>query len=291
MMGCTKYSGLLIVLTFLVGCASLPTLPVPTEQQPATELLPQPVETVYAIGSQDVLRIDVYGEPDLSLRVVVSPDGSFSYPLLGQISASARTILQLQEEMQKGLSAYLVSPQVRISIEEVKSQQVLVMGEVKAPGTYPLSKVTTLLETLGKAGGPTVEASHIAIVLPASARAGNATETALRSHPDSIQVDIRRLFTGDLTLNVPIHAGDTIYVASAPSFYVLGEVARPGRYRLEPDTTVAKAISVAGGMSRFAGKTRMKVQRIVNGHREEFRASMMDILLAGDILIIPESVF
>jgi polysaccharide export outer membrane protein len=80
-------------------------------------------------------------------------------------------------------------------------------------------------------------------------------------------------------------------VPRAAFYYVNGEVNRPGRYRLERDTTVAKALTVAGGLTRFAAQTRRKVQRVVAGEWEEFRVRDTDLLQAEDVLIIPQSIF
>jgi polysaccharide export outer membrane protein len=94
-----------------------------------------------------------------------------------------------------------------------------------------------------------------------------------------------------MTQNIQIYSGDTVYVPTAGFFYVLGEVIHPGRYKLEHDTTVAKAMSVAGGPTRFAAQNHMKIQRLVEGQRKEFRVQMTALLRANDVLIIPESFF
>ena len=107
----------------------------------------------------------------------------------------------------------------------------------------------------------------------------------------SIRVDLGKLLAGDMTQNVQIYSGDTVYVPMASFFYVLGEVEHPGRYKLEQDTTIAKAVSVASGTTRFAAQSRMKVQRLVDGQRKEFHVGMTDLLQANDILIIPQSFF
>lgn len=285
------YVWVLTVAIWLVSCSSLPSLPPVLERSTTEELLTQPMQSVHTIGPQDVLQVNIYGEPDLSMRVVVSEDGSYSYPLIGQVKASGLTVRQLEEEMKATLASYLVSPQVSVALVEIRSQQVTVMGEVKAPGTYSFSTPSNLLGILGKAGGPTIEAGDEILVVRVRAHANGYHGTNSQAGSTSIQVSTKGLLTGDTTQNVPIYAGDTIYVRPGGFFYVLGEVQRSGRYRLESDTTVAKALSVAGGSTRFAAMSRLKVQRIIQGKRQEFRVQMTDVLQENDILIVPESVF
>jgi protein involved in polysaccharide export with SLBB domain len=82
-----------------------------------------------------------------------------------------------------------------------------------------------------------------------------------------------------------VQGGDTVYVTPASYFYVSGEVLRPGRYRLERHTTVAKALAIAGGLSRFAAQRRLQVRRVVSGKPQDFHARMTDLLQSEDVLI------
>jgi polysaccharide export outer membrane protein len=255
------------------------------------ESAPQQIPPAYTIGPKDILSITVYDHQDLTKRVEVAADGSFSYPLVGEIQAANLSVRQLEKRIAEALSEYMVGPQVSVTVEQIQSQQVRVVGEVKGPGIYALRPASTLLETLGDARGPTVDAGLEVIVVRAHTQENDQRDRVGQDRTRSLHVDLGKLLAGDMTQNIEIYSGDTVYVPTAGFFYVLGEVARPGRYKLENDTTVAKAMSVAGGPTRFATQNRMKIQRLVEGQRKEFRVQMTDLLQTNDVLIIPESFF
>jgi polysaccharide export outer membrane protein len=236
----------------------------------------------------------VYGHQDLSTQVTIAADGGFSYPLLGRVQAAGVTPQVLERQLTQALTEFIVNPQVSVTVRQFQSQRVYVVGEVKAPGTYVLKHTSTLLELLTGAGGPTSEAGwEVLIVRGAAARqsAAAAGGQSPAETPPPIRIDLERLLAGEVPQPVHISDGDTIYVPRVGFYYVNGEVNRPGRYRLERDTTVAKALTVAGGLTRFATKTRLKVQRMVAGERQEFYARDTDLLQAEDVLIVPQSVF
>jgi polysaccharide export outer membrane protein len=106
-----------------------------------------------------------------------------------------------------------------------------------------------------------------------------------------MRVDLAQLMAGELPHPVQVFSGDTIYIPRAAFYYVSGEVNRPGRYRLERDTTIAKAVTVAGGLTRFAAKSKLRVQRLIAGERKEFQGELNDILQSEDILVVPQSAF
>jgi polysaccharide export outer membrane protein len=275
----------------LGGCSSLPTLPPVAELPSLPESTPQQTPPAYTIGAKDILSITVYDHQDLTKRVEVAADGSFSYPLVGEIQAAKLSARQLEKRLAEALSEYIVAPQVSVTVEQIQSQQVRVVGEVKAPGIYALRPASTLLEIVGDARGPTIDAGLEVIVVRAYTQENDQRDGGGQDGTRSFHVDLGKLLAGDMTQNIQIYSGDTVYVPTAGFFYVLGEVTRPGRYKLEHDTTIAKAISVAGGQTRFAALNRMKIQRLVEGQRQEFRVQMTDTLQANDVLIIPESFF
>jgi polysaccharide export outer membrane protein len=112
--------------------------------------------------------------------------------------------------------------------------------------------------------------------------------------PDSastLRVDLAKLFAGEVSQRIEIRHGDVIYLPEGAFFYVSGEVTRPGRYRLERDITVFKAVTLAGGPTKFAARKHAVVHRVINGQRRTFQARMEDLLQAEDVLEIPTSLF
>ncbi len=113
----------------------------------------------YRIGLQDEIKITVFEEPELSAMYRVDADGAISFPLVGHIDAVGLTLAAFQQRITSMLAAgYLRNPQVRVEINQYKSQFVYVIGEVRAPGKIMMTGSTmTLLEALALAGSPTAK--------------------------------------------------------------------------------------------------------------------------------------
>ena len=107
----------------------------------------------YVVGPQDVLNVTVFNEPQLSGRFRVENDGQFTYPFLGRMQAGGTSVAEIAALMTTGLAnGYLRNPQVNVDVEQFRSQNVFVMGEVRAPGRYTLTGSVTLIEALAQAG-------------------------------------------------------------------------------------------------------------------------------------------
>ncbi len=110
------------------------------------------VSNDYRIGIGDLLEIEVYDEQDLTKEVRVLTDGSISMPLLGTIAAAGQTVTELQTRVRDLLGEkYLVNPQVTVFVKEFS--HVFVTGEVKTPGSFPLTGTMTVFEAITLAGG------------------------------------------------------------------------------------------------------------------------------------------
>ena len=111
------------------------------------------VDAKYVIGADDVLAIDVWHEQELSRVLPVRPDGKISLPLIGELAASGKTPLQLQDLIAQRLKDYLEHPQVTVIVQDAKSQTFNVMGEVQRPGSYAFGHPVTVLDAVALAGG------------------------------------------------------------------------------------------------------------------------------------------
>jgi polysaccharide biosynthesis/export protein len=281
------------------GCTSLPALPAPAERPPLSGLreTPQPTPTVgYNLGPGDILRVSVYDNPDLSQEVTIGADGTFSYPLIGRVQAAGLPVRELESLLAKRFAeGYLVSPQVGVTVIQHKSQLVYIMGAVSKPGPYPLERQMTLLEALSAAGGPTPDAGFEVIVTHAADQAAltsstSNVSTAVNGQP-ALRVSLEQLMAGGVPQRITLQDSDVVYVPVAAFVYVAGEIQRPGRYRLEKDTTIQKAVTLAGGFTKFAATKSMTVQRTVNGKRVDFQAGPDDLLQAEDIVVVRPSLF
>ena len=141
--------------------ASQPAAPA-TDQQTANKPTGEkPVEgshgahsdSSYVIGSNDVLAISVWKEPDISRSVPVRSDGKISLPLVGELQAGGLTPLQLEQEITKRLQSYISEPEVTVIVTDSKSQKINILGLVARPGAYLLTSSTTVLDAIAMAGG------------------------------------------------------------------------------------------------------------------------------------------
>lgn len=107
----------------------------------------------YKIGPQDIVRIDVWKEPDISRTIPVRPDGKISLPLLNDVQASGLTAMELSASLRESLGKYLTNPQVTVTVTEILSRRVYLTGEVMRGGTIPLLPNMTVLQALSSTGG------------------------------------------------------------------------------------------------------------------------------------------
>ena len=147
--------------------------PPPEPQPPPRQIVPPVVRTPapatsgkdysggpqYRIGPEDILRISVWENKELTLDVVVRPDGMISVPLIQDVRAEGQTASQLSEVIQYKLEDYIKDPNVSVIVLEVNASKFYVVGYVSKPGTYPLRGDVTVLQALSLAGGFTQFAS------------------------------------------------------------------------------------------------------------------------------------
>jgi polysaccharide biosynthesis/export protein len=113
-----------------------------------------PADADYKIGPQDVLRVDVWKEPDISRTAIpVRPDGKISLPLLNDIQAAGLTSMQLAGVIRDGLTKYITSPQVTVTVTEINSRRVYCQGEFLKPGALVLLPNMTALQAISSCGG------------------------------------------------------------------------------------------------------------------------------------------
>jgi polysaccharide biosynthesis/export protein len=157
----------------------------------------------YRIGAQDVLRIDVWKEAEISRSVSVRPDGKISLPLLNDVQASGLTAMELANNITEGLKKFINSPQVTVSVSEINSRRVYVTGEVNSPGAYPLLPNMTVLQALTGARGFTQFAKMKNIYV---LRTENGQQV---KHPFNYKNVIKGINSED---NIALQPGDTIVV-------------------------------------------------------------------------------
>jgi polysaccharide export outer membrane protein len=157
----------------------------------------------YVLGVEDVLQVSVWQQPDLTLSVIIRPDGKVSFPLLGDVQAAGRTAEQLAGVIRESLKEYVRDPIVTILVQEIKAYKVYVIGKVSSQGMLELKTCTQVVQALAQAGGFTQFADKTNILL--IRRKG---ETEIR-----MSIDYKKILSGDNPeLNVFLEPGDTIIV-------------------------------------------------------------------------------
>ena len=251
----------------------------------------------YVIGSQDVLAINVFDQADLGGKYTVETDGTFSFPLIGRVKAGGLTLRQFEEELRKKLAdGFFKNPLISVAVEQYRSQQIFVVGEVRTPGPVPLTGDMTVIEALARAGSTLSSSSGEVVVVRKNKtdQIKDALGPVLPGEKDATEVfriSIRALEGGVLTQNIDLQNGDTLFVPRAESVFIFGQVRNPGSYSLQKDMTVLQALSLAGGVTETAAMNRIRIVRFVEDKRTEVRVKESDTVQAGDTIVVPERFF
>jgi len=248
----------------------------------------------YVVGSEDVLTVTVWNQRDLSGDYIVESDGTFTFPLVGRVKAGGLTLRGVESELKRHLSeGYFRSPQVSVSVQEYQSQRVYLVGEVKQPGTYPLTRSTTLIEVLSR-GGATMStmSGEVVIVRPRTDRKSLGPMLPDQEEAaEVIRVDLRDLESGRLSRTLTLRDGDTILVPQGEKVFVTGEVRNPGAYTVSKGTTVLQLLSLAGGVTDRGAIGRIRTVRDVAGQKKEVKLKVEDAVQPGDTITVPQKFF
>jgi polysaccharide export outer membrane protein len=301
-------ASLALALTLLVPAATSAQAPPPAAGATATAVqagatAAQPAPADYQIGPQDILKITVYGHQDLTQSVLVQPDGTFTFPLVGRVKGSDMTPGELEKKIAVLLATgFIRNPQVTVVVQEYRSKTVYVVGEVARPGPYPLAGRTTLVEVLAKAGPTTAAGAEVVVVRPHKDATVSGpvlpTEVAEgeEAPPDKPRAEVFRvnmniIQAGDLDKNLDLEPNDTVFVPQAPKVFVSGEVRSPGAYGWFPGMTARQLISLAGGLTPDGSDGRLTVVRQVDGQSEEGKIKLDDDVKPGDTLVVRRRLF
>ena len=157
----------------------------------------------YRIGPGDVIRVAVFGNNDLSSRVTVRPDGRITLPLLGEVSATGKTVNDVTREITEGYRRFVQDARVAVVIEEVHSYRVFVLGKVTRPGEFEARTPLTITQAMALAGGTTRGANVDGIVV--LRRGANGRD-------ERYEVSMTDILDGHTQQNFSLRTGDTIMV-------------------------------------------------------------------------------
>lgn len=245
------------------------------------------------LGTGDLIEISVFEVEELSkLKVRIPQRGGVRLPLVGSIQASGRTVSELEEDIREGLKkTYMHDPQVTVFVLEYKSHMISVTGAVTKGGVHPLTSRLRISDALALAEGLTADADttiYLVRWVPAevakemeAANPGSERASRLPAQGKvevTVPIDLEALSRGKEELNVTLQAGDVIHVPRANSFYVGGEVEKPGLYPLRQKTTIQQGIFAAGGVKEVAAWGDIRLYRVKpNGEREVIKVDLDEI--------------
>lgn len=263
-------------------CLAHPVLAAETGTPGTTQVQPPAPIVVadenYLIHEEDILRLDVWGEPQLSnMQMQVTPDGKINVPYLGQIQASGLTQAQITAEIANKLeeAEILFKPKVVITLISIHRPTVRVLGAVLRSGEFEFKEGDRVLDAVAQAGyGDT-------------AWLEKATVTHRGSDQKPIPVNLKKMLNeGDYSQNYELQKGDVINIPLEEyqnKFYVMGEVNRPMMYDLKDNTTVLAAINLAGGQTERGALRSTVVIRGAPGKPEKVKCDLSKVFSKGDL--------
>jgi polysaccharide export outer membrane protein len=145
-------SGCLFSLSIL-GAQSNTAAPTTSARQTDSTNSDRAHDDTYSIGADDILAINVWKEPDLTRSVPVRSDGKISLPLIGELQAAGVTPKQLEQDISKKLTSYVAEPEVTVIVQEIRSRKFNILGQVAKPGSFPITRTTTVIDAIALAGG------------------------------------------------------------------------------------------------------------------------------------------
>lgn len=222
------------------------------------------LEEAYRVGVGDEIEVTAFQHEELCGSFQVSENGDINYPLIGLVEAAGRTVADIAADLEQLLERdYFVDVQLRVEIREHRSQPVVVLGEVRRPGTVFLSGSTMLTDIIAEAGG-------------LSAGAGPEIELRRIGAGEVLVFSTAKVRTGEEGRDVEVRMGDVISVSSKELFFITGEINSPGQYEISRGLTLMRAVSQAGGYSKFAS-------RVIEIHREIAGEKVIETHDLGDI--------
>jgi protein involved in polysaccharide export with SLBB domain len=252
----------------------------PSTFAPVTNI---PVPADYVMGPGDELAVQLYGNQNRNLQLSVGRDGRVNFPELGPVSVGGQLFSQVKSAIEERVQRQMIGVRASVSMGDTRSIRVFVLGEANRPGSYTISGLGTISSALYAAGGVKPVGSLRNIELK---RQGVLVRT----------LDLYNLLVrGDTADDTKLLPGDVIFIPPVgPQVSVDGEVRRPAVYEAKGTTTVADAISLAGGLNPEADMSKVMLTRIDQNQRRivlqinpSEAADGKQPVRSGDLLEIP----
>lgn len=219
----------------------------PTTFAPVTEI---PVPSDYTLGPGDVLRIQMWGNQNQNLELPISRDGTISFPDSGPVTVAGLSFDEARQQIRKRVSEQYIGVEAAVTLGELRSMRVFVLGEARNPGSYSVSSLSTITNALYVSGGIKQNGSLRNVQ---HKRNGQLVGT----------LDIYDLLLkGDSSADKRLQPGDVIFIPTVGKRVgIEGEVYRPALYELKGDNTLADLVRMAGGLTPQAYPQRINIER------------------------------
>jgi protein involved in polysaccharide export with SLBB domain len=217
-----------------------------------------PVSPDYLVDSGDAIVVTVWGSIEGSYELTVNRSGEIVLPKVGTIRVAGVQFGKLQELLRSRLGKVFRDFDLAVNMGKLRTIKVYVVGEVEAPGDYTISGLSTLLNALSAAGGPTKNGSLRNLKIR---RAGREDES----------VDLYDFFTkGDKSRDIRLQSGDAIFVpVIGPVAAIAGSVKRPAIYELKNEKTLKELISLAEGITATGFLQRVQISRVIANEKKQ----------------------
>jgi len=300
----------ILVLGLITGCAGLSGWPrvatdqavqnasfKPVEKTSAARLLSkedlslleETVNPVYRMGAGDVLKLDVFGRPEVSGIHTIGPDGNITIAIVGDVFLSELTREQALAAIDARLRQFFSQPATTLEVQQYTSNRITVLGRVERAGTQKFDYSPTLAEVLASAGA-----------MPILDKQATLTRCAImRGRDKLIWVDLKALLNGDPAYNLRMKKGDIVFIpdSSDTAVYVMGAVPKAGSYRLTPRMTLLDVLAQAGGPNEDAAPSQIGLYRAGSNQVElidfadliNVSRSVNYALEDGDVVFVPKS--
>ena len=234
------------------------------------------VDSGYILGPGDVIEVEVLGQADFGkARVKLQPDGTVPLPAIGTIVAGGRTVQQLASQIEQKLvqAQYYKNPTVNVDIVSYASRYVIALGAVAQPGLVPIDRPYRLSEVIARVGGLKDGAADYVVL------------TSANGLQQKISVDA--LSRGGPGADPMVSPNDKLFVPTAETFYIYGQVNAPGAYPISERMTVRQALARGGGLTAMGSEGRLTVYR----GGTKLRLSLDSLLRPGDTIVVGERLF
>lgn len=238
----------------------------------------------YVVGVGDQIVVDIYGVSDLTKRLIVSPEGDIRFPNLGPVKIAGLSIEDARIKIRNALTKIYPglnngSVSVQVSVGQIRSIRVTLIGEITRPGNYDISALSTIMNALYASGGPNSIGSFRNIEL-------------VRNGKQVVIFDLYDfLLKSDLTKNLLLQDGDVIRVNPYQNRIILkGAIKKPALFDVKSNETAADLIQYAGGFSDMAFKEMIRVYRMGTRNKEILIVKANELsafkLVSGDTLLV-----